>query len=237
MAASAKRRRGRPESTSVRPPVRRGVLLGVVLAAVLAVVGLIWLGQQDFAAPAVVAPAAGMAKGDPAAPVVIEEWADFQCPACRAFAVGPGRQLTENEVAAGRVRVVWRNLAFLGQESEWAAAAAECASEQGQFWAYHDKLFREQAGENRGTFRKENLQRFGAEIGLEPNAFNACVDSDRYLRQVQAETREGRRQGVNSTPTLFVNGGPLRGVPRYEQLVQAIAQAAQRAAPPAAARP
>jgi protein-disulfide isomerase len=132
---------------------------------------------------------------------------------------------------------VWHDLAFLGQESVWAAEAADCAAEQGQFWPYHDKLYAEQAGENRGVFSQNNLKRFAADLGLDQEAFNACVDADRYAGQVQAETEAGRRQGVRSTPTLFVNGEKLEGVPTFEQLSQLIAAKAAEAVPPRADAP
>jgi protein-disulfide isomerase len=132
---------------------------------------------------------------------------------------------------------VWHDLSFLGQESVWAAEAADCAAEQGQFWPYHDKLFAEQAGENHGAFSKNNLKLFAANLGLDQEAFSACVDSDRYAGQVRAETEAGRQQGVRSTPTLFVNGEKLEGVPSFDQLSQVIAAKAAEAAPPPAAAP
>jgi protein-disulfide isomerase len=209
------------------------------VAAVVAVVaGLILLGQVESAPTAAAVVTAGKVKGDAAAPVTIDEWADFQCPACRAFTLGPGRQLDETYIKDGTAKLVWHNMAFLGQESVWAAEAADCADEQGRFWDYHDKLYAEQAGENRGAFSKDNLKRFAADLGLDQPAFNACLDSDRYAAQVKAETEAGRQQGVRSTPTLFVNGQKIEGVPRFEQLSQVIAaQAAAAGAPPAEAQP
>lgn len=150
------------------------------------------------------------------------------------FALGPGRQLEETEVAEGRVKLVWRNMAFLGQESVWAAEAAQCAAEQGQFWPYHDKLFMEQAGENQGAFSKENLKRFAREIGLQPAPFDACLDSDRYADSIRAERQAGQQKGVRSTPTLFINDQiKLEGVPTYDRLRQAIDTVAPSPSPSA----
>ena len=132
---------------------------------------------------------------------------------------------------------MWHDLSFLGQESVWAAEAADCAAEQGQFWPYHDKLFAEQTGENRGAFSKNNLKVFAANLGLDQEAFNACVDSDRYAGQVRAETEAGRRQGVRSTPTLYVSGEKVEGLPSFDQLSQVIAAKAAEAAPPPADAP
>lgn len=206
----------------------------VVVLAIAAVGGLIWLGQGTGERPQVTVATAGKVKGDPAAPIEIEEWADFQCPACQFFATETATQLAERYIAEGKVKVVFRHLAFIGQESLWAAEAAECAAEQDRFWDYHDKLFAEQAGENRGAFSRSNLKRFASEIGLDSEQFNACFDSGRYAAQVQAETQAGRQKGVQATPTLFVNGQMIRGAPRFEQLRQIIESVARTPAAAAA---
>jgi protein-disulfide isomerase len=144
-------------------------------------------------------------RGLASAPVVIEEWGDYQCPACGAFArLQP--QLDQTLIADGSARFSFHNMAFLGTESGWAAEAAECAGDQGGFWEYHDRLYASQAAENRGAFGKEHLKQFAAGLVADQAAFNACLDTDRYASQVQVETERGRRLGVNSTPTIFVNG-------------------------------
>jgi protein-disulfide isomerase len=134
--------------------------------------------------------------------------------------------LEETLVAEGRVREVWRHLAFLGQESVWAAEASECAAEQDRFWDYHDKLSLEQHGENQGAFRQDNLKRFAAEIGLQTQPFNACLDQGRYADRVRSETEAGRQQGVRATPTLLVNGKKIEVVPSLDQLRQLVEAAA-----------
>lgn len=119
-------------------------------------------------------------------------------------------------MAEGKVRKVWRHMAFLGPESISAAEASECAAEQGRFWEYHDKLFEEQAGRNRGAFSKANLKRFASELGLDTDPFDACVDSGKYADQVQQDMEAGRRAGVRAVPTLFVNGSKIEGVPSWD---------------------
>lgn len=76
---------------------------------------------------------------------------------------------------------------FLGQESSWAAAASECAAEQGKFWEYHAKLFGSQGGENNGAFNKDKLKGYAADMGLDKAKFNECMDSGRTEKLVQAE--------------------------------------------------
>lgn len=112
-------------------------------------------------------------------------------------------------IAQGRARLVYRHLAFLGEESVAAAAAAECAKEQGAFWPFHDKLLGAQSGRNAGTFSPGRLMALGVEIGLNAESFNQCVGAQKYVAQVVAETEQGRQRGVTSTPTIFVNGQKL----------------------------
>jgi len=128
-------------------------------------------------------------------------------------------------VGSGDVKFVWHNMAFLGPESVWAAEAAECAADQGRFWDYRDKLFAEQDGENQGTFDKDNLKRFAAEIGLDTQQFAACLDSGRHAEAITAERGQGMHEGVRLTPTLFVNGRKIEGVPSFDRIRQLVEDA------------
>jgi protein-disulfide isomerase len=98
------------------------------------------------------------------------------------------------------VRLGYWHFAFLGEESQWAGEASECAADQDAFWKYHDLLFESQSGENRGAFKKENLKRLASELGLDMDAFNECLDSGRFTSLVQSETSSARSMGVQSTP-------------------------------------
>ena len=204
-------------------------IAGVVVAAIVVVGGLIWLGNRPSAGTAVAArvgvPTDGMTEGVATAPVTIEEWADFQCPACRQFYEGAERQLEAGPIKAGRARFVWHDLAFLGQESVWAAEAARCANDQGKFWPYHDRLYDAQRAENSGTFAKANLEQLAGELGLDRAQFDRCLESDRHLADVQADVQAAHAKGVTATPTFFVNGRKLEGVPTESQLERLIAEA------------
>lgn len=152
------------------------------------------------------------------APVIIEEFSDFQCPYCGQFATSTGQQLKETYGGSGVVRFEYNHFAFLGPESEQAAEAAECAREQGKFWQYHDTLFANQQGENRGAFADDTLKAFAAELGLDKVAFNQCLDSGQYEEKVRAETIAAQERGVRSTPTLFINGEKIEGAVPFAQL-------------------
>jgi protein-disulfide isomerase len=171
----------------------------------------------------------GHALGNQNAPVVVEEWADFQCPFCRRFFEGAGRALRKTYVANGKALFVFHNFPFLGPESLLAAEAAECAGEQGRFWDYHDKLFEEQQGENQGGFRPARLDRFAADLGLDVLSFDHCLQSQQCEPKVQRELDAGEQLGVSWTPTIIVNGVRLPGVPSWDELRAVIDSQAQAA--------
>jgi len=120
------------------------------------------------------------------------------------------------------VRIGFWHFAFLGNESQWAGEASECAAEQDAFWQYHDFLFNNQVGENRGAFNIDNLKRFAEQLGLDPLAFNECLDSGKYADQVQAETAAAQQIGVQSTPSFLINGQPVIGAQPFEAFQQVI---------------
>ncbi len=124
------------------------------------------------------------------------------------------------------MRFGYQHFAFLGQESQWAAEASECAGDQTEdaFWAYHDKLFNSQNGENQGAFSKDNLKRFASDLGLDTQAFNQCLDSGKFTTIVQSETQNAQALGVRSTPTFVVDGQPVVGAQEFaafQQLIEA----------------
>lgn len=79
-----------------------------------------------------------------------------------------------------------------------------------------DLLYARQKGENQGAFSKENLKGFAVELGLDADAFAACLDSSKYTSRVQADTAFARSLGVNGTPAFLVNGRPVIGAQPFE---------------------
>lgn len=156
--------------------------------------------------------------GNKDAKVTVIEFSDFQCPFCEKWYTEVGKNLKKDYIDTGKVKFAYRNYAFLGQESTWAAEAASCANEQGKFWEYHDYLFDHQGGENVGAFSKDNLKKFASEVGLNTDQFNSCLDTDKYAKQVADDTEAGQKAGVNGTPATFVNGQILVGAVPYDQL-------------------
>jgi protein-disulfide isomerase len=166
------------------------------------------------------------------APVEMVMWGDFQCPFCRRFDLSTLPELVSRYTDSGQVKFVWRNFENYGSESHDAAVAAHCAGEQGKFWEYHGSLYENQRGVNSGVFTPPNLRRLADELGLETEAFNACLAGISYDSVISADKRLGRSLGVNSTPTFFINGEMTVGAQPTETFVQLIESALSEAQEP-----
>ena len=177
----------------------------------------------------------GRIEGDPSAPVRIIEFSDFQCPFCQRFTFQTAPLIHEEFIETGIASLEYRHFSFLGAESFAAAEASECAAEQNRFWDYHDILFLRQGAENSGVFSTGNLKDFARELqdeytDFDLGAFDQCLDSGRMRSVVQQMTDEAPQLGVNSTPTLMINGrivGAEEGIDGYRAAIQAAAAATQ----------
>ncbi len=149
------------------------------------------------------------------AAVTVEVWADYQCPYCARFSADVEPQIIQAYVATGRVRLVFRDLAFLGDESRWAAVAARLAGQQGKFWPYHDYLFANQLGENVGSFDVARLKEIASRVGLDRSAFDAGMEIEAaraLFAEIQsASEADATALGVHATPSVVVNGTLLEG--------------------------
>lgn len=143
--------------------------------------------------------------GSPAAPVVIVEFADFQCPFCRNSSPVLKQVLAKYPEA---VRLIYRDFPLIDDHDQAVAAAeaANCAYAQGKFWEYHDRLYEEQA-----NLGEELYQSLAREFGLDLATFNRCREGHLQLADIQADYEAGLAAGVGGTPTWFVNGYKLQG--------------------------
>lgn len=136
--------------------------------------------------------------------VVVRLYSDFQCPACKA-AEPAFRAIVEE--FKDRVKFVWKDfpLTAIHFNARVAANAARCAEAQGKFWEYHDKLFETQANWSFEQNPKERFAQFARDLGLNETEFTKCFDSRQFDDRVMADVREGEGNGVNATPTFYVN--------------------------------
>jgi protein-disulfide isomerase len=189
------------------------VAIGVLIVALVAINQLGPRASGTFDDPGIAYPAAlvdGATVGDAAAPVTLEVWEDFQCPVCARHSLSIEPILVERYVKAGILRIVHHDLAFLGRgtpdESETAASGSVCADRQGKYWDYSHWIYNNQDGENAGGFRPERVKAIAEAAGLDTAGWDACVADPAVLAEVRASTQQGVGLGVNSTPTMFLNG-------------------------------
>jgi protein-disulfide isomerase len=164
--------------------------------------------------------------GSPTAPVVIELYSDFQCPACRMFVTQELHRLVADFVVPGTVRIEAKDVAFLGRgqpdESLELAAGAACAAEQGRYWQFHDLVFWNQGRENQGDHDAAFIARVADAAEVDRATWDACLARTDLRSPITSRTQAAAAAGVHSTPTLMVNGQPLVGVPDYDQLAALI---------------
>jgi protein-disulfide isomerase len=121
----------------------------------------------------------------------------------------------------GKLRVVYKDFPLPSHDrARPAAEAARCAAIMGRFWQYHDALYEAQP-----AFSPEALLGYGVKVGLDRDAFRACVDGQRGRDAVERDVAEGRAFGVTSTPTFFVNGRRFVGLHAIDTFREAIKDA------------
>jgi protein-disulfide isomerase len=154
--------------------------------------------------------------GSASAPVTLVEFSDFQCPYCRQ-AAPTLKQLREKY--GDKLRIVWKDfpLTQIHPQAFKAGEAGHCAAEQGKFWEYHDRLFA-----NQQALQPADLKKYAADTGMDAAKFDACLDSSKYGDRVREGVAQGSRLGVNSTPTMYVNGRLVSGAQPYEVIAGVI---------------
>jgi protein-disulfide isomerase len=137
------------------------------------------------------------AKGSGA--VVIVEFTDYECPFCAQHTRKTGPNIEKRLVETGIARHVVFNfpLERIHPRARKAAEAAECAARQGHYWEMHERLFSSDA------LSEQELMQFADALGLERTAFARCLAGE-AAGTITADLAEGRRLGVDSTPTFFV---------------------------------
>jgi protein-disulfide isomerase len=175
----------------------------------------------------------GLTLGDPNAPVQIEVFEDFQCPACQKFTQNIEPQIFTELVETGKASYTFRHYPFIdsnsvSKESQQAANASMCANEQGKFWEYHEVVYANWNGENLGTFNDRRLIEFANALELDMNAFEPCFNENRYKDEIEADFNDGGSKGVTGTPSVFVNGQIINPgfVPSFDEIAVAV-EAAQ----------
>ena len=220
-----------------RSPLARfyGILAVVGIAGIA---GITYLATRPKAAARVVDPnlppaeAKGYLLGNPAAPVTITEFADFECPACGNFATITEPDVRERLVNTGKANVRFYDFPLEIHKNTWQAShAAACANDQGKFWEMHDRLF---AGQNEwngeATGNPTKVHRgYAQQLGLDVAKWEECVESQVHQPEIAANRAEAIRLGVGSTPTFIIGGRMLPGSLPYDEIARLVAEATKAA--------
>ncbi len=212
MSKEMSKRQQRREQILRKEKQSRLITIGVVTLAALFVAFLIIYPSMKPVGDIVTPPdierpnADFNAVGNPAAPITLTEYSDFQCPYCRIFYQGTENLLVTQFVETGKVYFVYKSMGkFIGAESKAAIEAAYCAGDQNKFWQMHDILFANQTGENIGAFASKRLDAFADKIGLERDAYDSCVSSGKYSSRADQDQKDATLAGIKATPSFVLS--------------------------------
>lgn len=161
----------------------------------------------------------GVSIGPDDAPLVIREFADYQCPACGAFAPTTKR-IRDEYVASGEVRFVLFDIPLtnIHPNALVSAQAARCAGKQGDYWAMHDALFENQNEWSPASEPLGHFTAYAADIGLDAGELQRCVESEETREAVERSHAFAIGIGVRSTPSMLVGNVPIVGSLPYERV-------------------
>ena len=169
-----------------------------------------------------VALAQGVEKGDPAAPVTIIEFGDYQCPGCAAWALNVKPSVDGTLVENGQVKFVFYDFPLISihPNAFLAARASRCVrdvSGDDVYWSYHETLFREQGRWAGASMPSSAFEGYADDLGVDMGAFESCLNSDRFADLVTANMELGQRMGVGGTPWVFIHAnGQTRQLNNYD---------------------
>ena len=163
-------------------------------------------------------------RGPQGAPVVIVEFADYECPYCQR--IHPELKKLQEEFT-GKVALAFKDFPLpMHPRAAKAAEAARCAAEQGKFWEFHDMLF-----DNNQKLELAQLKEYARVLKLDAGRFDECLDTGKQTASVQKDFVDGQRLGLTGTPGFFINGHFLSGAVKYSTLREIVEQQLATLAP------
>ncbi|HET9224985.1 MAG TPA: DsbA family protein [Roseiflexaceae bacterium] len=231
----AYRSRGRAARTK---RARRLPLLMIGLAIVVLIGGAIVVSKlaqptvdvvpftaRPIDAPTGITPEGYAYKGSPEASITVIEYGDFQCPSCAAFATHQEPTFDQRYIETGKVRFIYHDYPLPQHNNAViAAAAARAAGEQGKFWQMHDLLFARQRAWSTSNDIQPLLGSYAAAIGLDRQAFDQALTSEKYVAALETARQQAGQRGVQATPTFEVNG-TLVDASQLEATIETLLQA------------
>lgn len=153
-----------------------------------------------------------MAIGDVDAPVVLSEWVDFRCPFCAVYSRDTLPTIVREYVDSGKVRIELHDVAFFGEESTRAAAAARAAGEQGRYFEFLEAVYAAAPESGHPELPPAELIAHAKTAGVaDLDRFERDMDRDDLVAAVQESTARAQQIGVTGVPFFVVNGTGLSG--------------------------
>lgn len=179
--------------------------------------------------PVVVAADRGRITGDSTTRTWVVIASDFQCPYCREWHATSYRQLIDEYVRSGKVRVAYLHFP-LGQHRNavHTANASMCASAQNKFWEYHDGLFETQKQWAPMDNPRPVLDSLARTVGVDMSSWTQCYESERMLPLIRADRDRAAAGGVQSTPSFLIGNQIVAGAIPFETMRPLIDSAVAR---------
>jgi protein-disulfide isomerase len=156
-------------------------------------------------------------RGPHDAPVVVVEFADYECPHCQR--IHPELKKLQNEFG-DRLAFAFKDFPLpMHPRAEKAAEAARCAGAQGRFWDFQDRLF-----DGTHRFEPAQLKEYARGLKLDAARFNHCLDAGEQTAAVKRDLAQAQRLGLTGTPSFFINGHFLSGAVKYSTLREIVEQ-------------
>ncbi len=166
-------------------------------------------------------------RGNPEAPVTLEEFGDFECPSCANLATFLEQLIKEYHP---RVRLIFHNFPLaMHSYARDAALAAEAAGLQGHFWEMHDMLFKQQAGWSGAAIAGVQFDSYAETLGLDLNQFRRDLKSDKVRERIEADQARAKSLGIKIAPSLFIDGREMGPNDRTPEGVRKLVEEAVRA--------
>lgn len=183
--------------------IRFGIA-GVIVIAALAAFGF-YRSSTEAEVEEPIEIMAANTDGPADAPVQIVEFADFGCPHCRAWHNNGIKEQLQEEFG-DQISFTFRHYPIVTPLSPKAGEAGQCAAEQDAFWAYHDFIYEKTLI---AALEPEELVSYAAEIGLDADQFQSCLESAKYEAYVARDWQAAVDAGGGGTPAFYINGEPV----------------------------
>ncbi|MDQ3068535.1 MAG: DsbA family protein [Acidobacteriota bacterium] len=163
-------------------------------------------------------------RGSAAAPLVLVEFSDYECPFCIRHFTQTMPELEREYISTGKLRYVFMDFPIdqLHPEALKGHEAARCGGEQGKYWEMHNRLF-----SPAGTHGAEQLKQLASAVGLDRARFDACLDSGRMQPAVRESINKATQLGADGTPQMYLAVADANGSLRIVRSIRGAVPFAQ----------